>query len=413
MFALNNTEFEAVKECAMEFAIESGERWGDEVRRLLLAQGKMAKTYLTEPGDDPFKAAHEARKAFKRMRALLQTVRPTIGEKAFQKVNGRLRLLGNKLAPVREAGAMLEMMDSLKESWDQPPAAFKAAYKKLEKQRTKVLTTLIHKKNVLGSVAVKLEKTLTDIERLKLEAAGFKVVKKGLKRVYEQGQRRMKAAYRQKNQPEAFHHWRKRVKNMWHQLEILTPVKPKKLGVYAEEAHQLADFLGDAHDLAELRHLLKQAKPKGKDKKLTAFLKILKKRQADCEEAARPLGKRLYKRSSAEYVARLEKWVRDFRPQTTDDRLQTSDHRLQTTEGKGEKKKGRGLKKPEAVEPPAEIQAAVVEETAPQLLTTREAAEQLNITIPEVRQMIYDGALAAEKVRGRWLVNSSSIINNQ
>lgn len=401
----------------MEFVIESGEMWGDEVRRLLLAQGKLAKTHLTEPGDDPFKAAHEARKAFKRMRALLQMVRPTIGEKAFQKVNGRLRLLGNKLAPVREAGAMLEMMDNLKESWDQPPAAFKAAYKQLEKQRAKVLKTLIHKKNVLGSVAVKLEKTLADIERLKLEAAGFKVVKKGLKRVYEQGQQRMKAAYRQKNRPEAFHHWRKRVKNMWHQLEILTPVKPKKLDVYAEEAHQLADFLGDAHDLAELRHLLKQAKPKGKDKKLTAFLKILKKRQVACEEAARPLGKRLYRRSSAEYAARLEKWITDYRQQTTDNSLQTTDANLEGEKvrnlAKGEKKKGRGLKKPAAIESPAEIQPAEAEETAPQFLTTQEAAEQLNVTIPEVREMIYDGELIAEKIKGRWMIEAGSIGNRK
>ena len=58
-----------------------------------------------------------------------------------------------------------------------------------------------------------------------------------------------------------FHEWRKQVKNLWHQLEILEPIWPEVMKKLADECHELADALGQDHDLAVLRDVLEAEAP--------------------------------------------------------------------------------------------------------------------------------------------------------
>ena len=90
--------------------------------------------------------------------------------------------------------------------------------------------------------------------------------------------------------------WRKVVKHHWHHLELFTPLWPSVVGAQADEAHRLADLLGDDHDVTVLTELVDE---------LPAELK----EQADTlREDALALGARLYADSPNAFEARFRAW---------------------------------------------------------------------------------------------------------
>ena len=89
------------------------------------------------------------------------------------------------------------------------------------------------------------------IPALPLERKDYGPLIAGLRRTYRDGRSAAKKA-RKKHDTEALHEWRKRVKDLWHQCQVLTPLWPKRMKAMADAAHDLSDLLGEDHDLAVL-----------------------------------------------------------------------------------------------------------------------------------------------------------------
>jgi hypothetical protein len=84
----------------------------------------MATTYRLQPGEgtsegvrriarDIGKAVHEARKAFKRLRALLRLARDELGDEVYQRENTVFRDAGRELSGVRDAAVLVETFDDV------------------------------------------------------------------------------------------------------------------------------------------------------------------------------------------------------------------------------------------------------------------------------------------------------------
>ena len=71
--------------------------------------------------------------------------------------------------------------------------------------------------------------------------------RRGGQRIYRRGRRALAAAH-EKPTVEHLHEWRKQVKYLRHQLELLRPMKAIVLEPFVERAEQLGDILGDDHD---------------------------------------------------------------------------------------------------------------------------------------------------------------------
>ena len=67
---------------------------------------------------------------------------------------------------------------------------------------------------------------------------------------YGRGRKAKEAACGSAN-AEAFHTWRKRTKDVRHQLQFLSPIAPE-MGAAAKDLHRLTNLLGDANDLDHL-----------------------------------------------------------------------------------------------------------------------------------------------------------------
>jgi len=164
---------------------------------------------------------------------------------------------------------------------------------------------LLDDEEAMAEVAVKIEQGRARVANWPIERNDFSALYGGLKRVYKRGYKGLAGAYRE-SVAENFHDWRKRVKYLWYHMRILKPLWPDLLGELADALHDLSDYLGDDHDLAEFRQLVLDRPEMFNDEpELQALLGLIDRRRAELEAAARPLGERIYVEKPEAFVNRL------------------------------------------------------------------------------------------------------------
>ena len=117
---------------------------------------------------------------------------------------------------------------------------------------------------------------------------------------------------------ENLHEWRKQVKYLRHQLELLAPTWPKVVGELAKEADGLGELLGEDHDLAVLGSTL--ASPPAADmlkQSVDEFGALIERQRKKLQVEAISTGELLYRDSPKQLVHRLEAyWRRWFKKST-------------------------------------------------------------------------------------------------
>ena len=96
-----------------------------------------------------------------------------------------------------------------------------------------------------------LRKGKKRMERIIIKNKDYEILFLGFIRVFNQCLRSMIIA---KNELSSrnLHEWRKGVKYLYYQFQVLEPVLPEELLTYVPGLDKLADYLGEDHDLAEL-----------------------------------------------------------------------------------------------------------------------------------------------------------------
>src|SRR5262245_49805079 len=102
----------------MSFELRPDESLRKGIRRIVRKQMEAALEQLTGPHKGSRdEAVHEARKCFKKIRAVLRLVRPVIGEKNYHEENTCFRDAGRPLTEVRDAKIFIETLDQLTEHY--------------------------------------------------------------------------------------------------------------------------------------------------------------------------------------------------------------------------------------------------------------------------------------------------------
>jgi len=132
----------------------------------------------------------------------------------------------------------------------------------------------------------------------------------GLKRVYRNGRDAFGVAQNDPSQ-EHLHEWRKQVKYLWYQLQVLQPIQVGQLTALADQAHTLANTLGDDHDLAVLSHKFLEESDRFPDRAtMHTLADLIDRRRAHLQEQAMTLGHRLYEEKPRLFVDRLREYWR-------------------------------------------------------------------------------------------------------
>jgi CHAD domain-containing protein len=238
-------------------------------------------------------AVHEARKDLKKLRALLRQARGELGESVFARENTCFRDAGRELAAARDSDVMLDTLKAL----DIPDGLGWDLRKAIQAHRARNGDGGRHA--AAAGVVAMLREARGRVDNWPLEHDSFGALHDGLKRTYRRGRRDFKAAEANPS-VEALHEWRKRVKDLWYHHTLLRPLWPPVMEAVGDQAHELADRLGDDHDLAMLADWIRdhtEAAPE--------FFDAVDRRRAELQADAMALGARLYADKPSAYVRRL------------------------------------------------------------------------------------------------------------
>jgi CHAD domain-containing protein len=240
-------------------------------------------------------AVHEARKDLKKLRALLRMARGELGESRFARENACFRDAGRELAAARDNDVMLATLEAL----DIPAGPGWELRKAIQAHRGRNGDGSRHA--AAAGVVAMLHEARGRVDNWPLERDSFDALKDGLERTYRRGRRDFKAV-RASPSVEGLHEWRKRVKELWYHHTLLRPLWPPVMEAVGDEAHELAERLGDDHDLAMLSAWVREHAAADPE-----FFEAVERRRSELQAQAMSLGARLYADRPSAYVRRLRR----------------------------------------------------------------------------------------------------------
>lgn len=291
----------------MAFRIDPSSGVESEFRRVAGEQFDAALAGLDDPDPDRVEAAvHDARKRCKRLRALLRLVRGSIPERRYRSLDAAVRDAARELSTSRDAAALVKMFDDLLTAHGADPgdegiclarAGFEA--------RVAALEAVDDSTSPLRRARERLELAAGVAAGTKIDTEGYAALSGGLGDTYGQGAKALGRLART-GSAEDSHEWRKAVKYTWHQLELLEATAPSILEPAAVSFHEVADALGDAHNLAVMVEIA-EASPAvfGGREVAKRLISMAEASGADLEARAMRLGLRLYAESPPAFARRL------------------------------------------------------------------------------------------------------------
>lgn len=278
----------------------------NEIKRILLEQVDYALYQLTTPGLDEDTAVHEARKAFKRIRAMLRLVRDEISREDFTFLNGLFRDAGRRLSDIRTSAVLDETLEILHQRYPEQLSSEAVAdvLARLRAHHESMREEVVRGQALFHQVAEMLQQGKKRIEELPL--AGNHFPKTGLQRVYARGRRGLENSRREPTVAN-FHEWRKRVKYLRYQVRVLSPTWPEVLGCFTQELVALSEWLGIDHDLAELHHTLVEHPELGlQGSEQGKLLTLIEAYRDELEGQSFRIGTRLYAEKPRAFVRRMK-----------------------------------------------------------------------------------------------------------
>jgi CHAD domain-containing protein len=332
-------------------ALAPGERLADGVRRMALGQLELTLELLA-PGEDGALAAgedgavaatpdertvHEARKALKRLRALVRLLDGELGGKACARENAVLRDAARSLSGARDAAVMLGTLDAL---MTRHPRTLGRRRAVLDLRRRLRAEHARMERHTLADPDARAE-VLGELHALRWRVGAWSVsdrdgiepIEADLARLYRQGRTRYRRVARGKgDRMIAMHEWRKRVKDLRYAAEMLErrgggPSGAKDSGwslrQLAGRADELGELLGEEHDLAVLAARVRAGGLGGRRADQTWYtgrrtrerlLKQIAKRRRALRKRALRDGKRLYRDEPEVFLKRVRaEYARDAR----------------------------------------------------------------------------------------------------
>jgi len=283
-----------------------------EVQRLLCHHLDQALKALQ--GNQPLSdaAVHSARKQLKKARADLRLLRKALGPQRYAYENMALRDAARPLTAVRDVKVLMDTLETLVEHGDAQVQALDLDRVRLalRERYGEVRQHVLQEGHTLALLETSLRAARARAKRWSLGRRGWSVLGAGVQRVYRNG-REAFAVVQEEPSSEHFHEWRKQVKYLWHQLQVLQPIQLDQLTALADQAHSLADALGDDHDLAVLADkCLEEPDRFPAHATRQTLADRMACRRAHLQEQALTLGHQLYAAKPRLFVDRLRAYWR-------------------------------------------------------------------------------------------------------
>ena len=302
----------------VSFEFHQDETIRDGIRRVLRKQLKSALESLRGGESDSVdERVHSVRKNFKRVRATVRLVRDAIGESTYRSVNESIRDAGRPLSDVRDAKVLVEALNKLKKCAGDADGEmpFDAAQEKLTAHQREVRERVLQDGHAFASISAVIEKILEQLDDWTDIPNRWATLGKGIKNVYRSNRKAFDDA-NSDGSTENLHEWRKQVKYLRYQLELIAPTWPAVVGKLVGQAKETGDLLGDDHDLAVLRGLLTETDGDASPTtKMNSIAELIDRRREKLQSKAIAKGELLYRDRPKQFAQRLksywQKWPND------------------------------------------------------------------------------------------------------
>lgn len=248
---------------------------------------------------DRGEAVHESRKAIKRLRGLLRSLRVSLPEKLFRAENRRLAEAGRKMSPLRDIHVQLRTLGKIKA--DGSPMAARVRRELLSRQQsfTRSIPSL-HK-----AVREMLGRSRQTIGSWPLHKTTTATLVAGLKRMYKQGRAAFRTAHKNST-PENLHEWRKKTKALGYGFELVEQLKPGELARSRKRCQKLGDELGSEHDLFMVLEALRASHKASPAPDFSRLARGIKARRAKLQKRAFKIGKSIFQEKPRAFARRLD-----------------------------------------------------------------------------------------------------------
>jgi len=265
--------------------------------------------------DDRGEGVHEARKAFKKARAIARMVRRSLGG-TWKSEDRFWRDLGRALSAERDAQAVLEAYDGLlgEEGRGETFAPMRAVLIRRHAEASGATTGEVVRfpaPQAEGDLDAQLAAAEERVRAWPL-TTGFGPVADGIEAGYRRARRRGRRA-RKEPSADRLHAWRRAVKQHGAQIRLLRDAAPEPLSAHLDLVDDLAHVLGEDHDLAVLRTLITREDAAWADPgMLDGVLERMARRHASLQEKAFSLGERAFAERPKAFRRRLRGYWRAF-----------------------------------------------------------------------------------------------------
>lgn len=196
-------------------------------------------------GSDPVAAVHEYRKAVRRALAVVSLLRPSLGKRASRGLAKPFRGALHDTGSLRDAGVLLQALRRLPSELTKDPAA--EAAETIFEERRRVASEEGPTAEVLTRSAATLRPIPAALGVVLTRDFSPRDIERGLSRSAKRTRRALDHAL-ETHDPVEFHEWRKLVKELRYQIELLASgvelrAREKALGKFVEEMGKTTDLI--------------------------------------------------------------------------------------------------------------------------------------------------------------------------
>jgi CYTH domain-containing protein/CHAD domain-containing protein len=251
---------------------------------------------------------HDVRKRCKAARGLARLAKPALGDD-LRTFDRAVRDAANQLSTLRDAHAVLGTVDALLASNPDDDVLRAMRDRQAARSVDASRAGTSDGDDRIATARALLAAALEMSQRWKIPR-GFDVPEAGIVATYRQGRTALR---RLRSDPtdDRLHEWRKAVKYLWYQMQLVHDAAPSVLGPLVAELDQLAEALGDDHDLTVLVDLLDAHDDDGGADDEAAHVRgLARQRQAELRAGALRSGATIYAEPDHAFGHRVERYWR-------------------------------------------------------------------------------------------------------
>jgi CHAD domain-containing protein len=292
----------------MGFRLKLREPLPDGLKRVFCEQIDSALRLCRHPAKERGVTVHEVRKHLKKLRAAMRLAVGEVGKNQHAREDRCVREIGRLVSDLRDAQVRLQTLIQLRDETAKGSGedhfarieellslerqSFAAAFDGWQKQAIPMLDGVEER-----------------LSKWPLDRITWKQICGAVEKIYKRGHRGLAKTIK-KPDPENFHAWRKRVKDLWYQLRILQPLNRVVLEKIAADAEVLGELLGREHDFYFLlARLEKESGDEALRGELMQLHKLIRKRGKRLRRNALELGRRFYAEPSRAFAKRISIFI--------------------------------------------------------------------------------------------------------